>query len=173
MIDECGRQGSCRERTWGGDFPCYVAPGLANSPVIQSQGQLVDRVSQHPDSPARKRGALRPEDQVTYVIGHRSRTEAAAQQLPHTREHLLPRLAERREHPLRCIMGPQCHSHPIRDLERIFVTKANSTAVLSVSHQMKSDSRDPQTTARATSGFSQLRTAPLLPSGPSLAIVHQ
>ena len=37
MIDECGRQCSCRERRWGGDFPCCVAPGLANSPVIQSQ----------------------------------------------------------------------------------------------------------------------------------------
>jgi hypothetical protein len=69
--------------------------------------QLVDQVSEHPDSPAPERGALRPEaHQVAYVIGHRSRTEATAQQLPLTREHLLPRLAERPEHPLRCIYGP-------------------------------------------------------------------
>lgn len=72
----------------------------------QSQNSAVGQVSEHPDSPAPERGALMPEaHQVTYVIDHRSRTEAAAQQLPHTREHLLPRLAKRPEYPLRCIMG--------------------------------------------------------------------
>ena len=84
--------------------------------------QLVDKVSEHPDSPAREPGALRPQGRVTCVIGHRSRTEAAAQQLPYSRASSRS-TGERGEHPLRCIMGLQCHSHPIRDLERIFVPR--------------------------------------------------